>query len=231
MTKIKYSPLNTFELRAIDFFSNIKNPVRMPQNVSAINPYEGCKNFDLLDTFYSKYYSDNNPRIAIFGINPGRFGSGVTGIPFTDPVALEDVCKIKSGLEKRRELSSQFIYKIIQQYGGPKKFYKTFFISALSPIGFLKNGKNYNYYDDRQILKATQPYIVKMIKKQISLGIRTDKVIILGACKNMKFFTKLHDQHNFFEKAFSLEHPRYIMQYKRKDIDYYTKKYLEMLSI
>jgi hypothetical protein len=231
MTKVKPSSLNTFELRAIDFFSNIKSPILLPQDVSAINPYEEYKNFDLLNTFYSKYYSDNNPRIAILGINPGRFGSGVTGIPFTDPVVLEGVCEIKNGLEKRRELSSQFIYKIIQQFGGPKKFYKTFFISALSPVGFLKNGKNYNYYDDRQILKATQSYIVKMIKKQISLGIRTDKVIILGTGKNMKFFTELNDKYDFFDKVYSLEHPRYIMQYKRKDINQYTKKYLETLSI
>jgi len=33
--------------------------------------------------FYKKYYNDNNPRFLILGINPGRFGAGVTGIPFT----------------------------------------------------------------------------------------------------------------------------------------------------
>ena len=90
------------------------------------------------NSFYTKYYSDNNKRILLLGINPGRFGGGVTGIPFTDPVRLEKVCGIKNDFQKKQELSSVFIYEMIEAYGGAEKFYKQFYISAVSPLGFVK---------------------------------------------------------------------------------------------
>ena len=79
--------------------------------------------------FYEKYYNDNNERYAFFGINPGRFGGGVTGIPFTDPIRLEKICGIPNDFEKKQELSSVFIYDMIDAFGGAAKFYKRFYIS------------------------------------------------------------------------------------------------------
>ena len=49
-------------------------------------------------------------RHLLLGINPGRFGGGVTGIPFTDPIRLQNVCGIENNFEKKQELSSVFIY-------------------------------------------------------------------------------------------------------------------------
>src|SRR5687768_18158258 len=43
-------------------------------------------------------------------------------------------------------------------YGGCDKFYSDFFITAVSPLGFVKNGKNVNYYDDRELLYAVTPF-------------------------------------------------------------------------
>jgi len=44
----------------------------------------------LIREFYTKFYSDCKPRQLVLGINPGRFGAGATGIPFTDTRRLNE---------------------------------------------------------------------------------------------------------------------------------------------
>ena len=108
-------------------------------------------------------------RISIFGINPGRFGAGLTGISFTDPIRLELVCGIKNDLKKKPEPSSRFVYKVIEAYGGVEKFYNDFYVTAVSPLGFTEDGNNLNYYDYKSLVAAAEPFIIDSIKKQISL--------------------------------------------------------------
>lgn len=223
--------LETFGSRVLHYLFELQIPHNLPQGVSVINPYENAVASVLLEKFYKRYFSDNHKRIFIFGVNLGRFGSGVTGIPFTDPVELEESCGINNDLKKQRELSSQFVYKVVQQLGGPKVFYEKYFLTALSPMGFLKEGKNYNYYDDHEILESTESYIRESVRKQMALGARTDIVIILGLGKNLHYFTKLNDKYNFFESVHAIEHPRYIMQYKRKELEAYIQKYMSILSV
>jgi uracil-DNA glycosylase len=68
----------------------------LPQNIKIMNPFkENQKIIPISSSFYEKYYNDNNPRHLILGINPGRFGAGVTGIPFTDTKRLADKCGLK----------------------------------------------------------------------------------------------------------------------------------------
>lgn len=83
-------------------------------------------------------------RVPILGINPGRFGSGLTGVTFTDPVALADECGISNHLPRKRELSSIYIYEMIRHMGGPAEFYQQFFLSAVCPLGFTRKGVNLN---------------------------------------------------------------------------------------
>lgn len=64
-----------------------------------------------------------------------------------------------SKLPKVHELSSVFVYRFIEVWGGAKKFYQDFFMTAVSPLEFLWGGLNYNYYDDAALLKATQLFI------------------------------------------------------------------------
>ena len=71
-------------------------------------------------------------------------GAGVTGIPFTDPLCLEQNCGIQNPFDKRPELSSDFIYRFISAYGSAESFYSKFLISSLCPLGFVRNGKNLN---------------------------------------------------------------------------------------
>ena len=38
-------------------------------------------------------------------------------------------------------------------------FYANYFIGAVCPLGFMKDGKNINYYDDKKLQQAVTPFI------------------------------------------------------------------------
>jgi len=119
-----------------------------------MNPYTNPPIRGYVREFLGKYFSDNCERVLILGINPGRFGAGVTGVTFTDPVALAEECGISNDLPRRRELSSVFVYNVINQLGGPNEFNSRFFLSAVCPLGFTRDRINLNYNDDRKLERA-----------------------------------------------------------------------------
>jgi len=94
----------------------------------------------------------------------------LTGISFTDPVALREECGIENNLGDRQELSSKFIYRMIKEYGGVKKFYSKIFITAMYPLAIIKDGKNYNYYDSLKLYESLKTQINSAIKEQIKFG-------------------------------------------------------------
>ena len=223
--------MSTFADRVFDFLTRLQAPGSLPPKVTAMNPYLSADVKRYTKTFLSKYYSDNQKRLFIFGINPGRFGSGITGISLTDPVAMEQYCGIPNHFEKKRETSSVFTYELIEHLGGPERFYKDVYITAVSPLGFLKEGLNYNYYDEPALLKSVTPFIVQSTEAQIALGARRDAAIILGTGQNQKHFTQLNEKHRFFERLYTVEHPRFIMQYRRKRMAEYIQKYAETITL
>src|SRR5687767_6226571 len=75
-----------------DFLFNLDFPVELPPGIEVMHPFLDAETARIVEVFYNKYYGDDNPRYCIIGINPGRFGGGVTGIPFTDPIRLEKEC-------------------------------------------------------------------------------------------------------------------------------------------
>lgn len=195
-----------------------------------MNPYQDSYTLSLCEQFYSNYYNDSEPRTLVLGINPGRFGSGTTGISFTDPVVLQEACGIKNDLLKKTELSASFIYQMIDVYGGPEKFYRNFFVSAVSPLGFTKNGKNINYYDDIKLQKAVSPFIVASINGLLKLNINRTKCFCIGEGKNFDFLMNLNQKYHWFETIVPLAHPRFIMQYKRKQLTSYIQHYIQALT-
>ena len=217
----------TFADRVLQFYKNLHIQQCLPKEVEILNPYQDENTFMLCEKFYRKYYSDYNDRTLIFGINPGRFGGGLTGIPFTDPIKLQQNCEIANDLPKKVELSADFIYKMINAYGGPDQFYKDFYITAVSPLGFIKGGKNLNYYDIRDLQNSITSFIIDCFEKQISFGVNTKVCYCLGEGENFKFISKLNQTHNFFENIIPLSHPRFIMQYRRKRMDEFVEKYFE----
>lgn len=165
----------------------------------------------------------------MLGINPGRFGAGITGINFTAPRQLKENCGIDHPWKNSSELSAEFIYKMIDAYGGPKAFYHDFFIGAVSPLGYTKGGINVNYYDDRKLSEAVRPFIVDTIQQQLKMGFSREVCFCIGGEKNFKYLDALNKEHHFFKKIIPLPHPRFIMQYRRKKMGEYVSNYLEQL--
>jgi hypothetical protein len=221
---------STFGEKVLDFYRNLTAPNNLPSGVEGMNPYEIPEVRGYVEIFLKKFFSDNRERVFVLGINPGRFGSGVTGVTFTDPAALEEFCGINNTLEKRRELSSEFVYEFIHLWGGPGRFYSDFFLTAVSPLGFIRDGINYNYYDDRTILATSRSFIVQTLNSQLLFGARRDVAILLGTGKNQKIFNDLNKEYGFFKKVCALEHPRFIMQYRRRTLAKYLQKYHQVFT-
>jgi hypothetical protein len=228
--------MSSFADRVIDFNNKLEFKGNLPDGISIMNPFKENPQINVITgRFYNKFYNNNKKRQLILGINPGRFGAGVTGVPFTDTKRMKEFCGIDIEGIKTHEPSSVFVYETISAFGGVKKFYNKFFIGAVCPLGFVKgqsNGKyiNYNYYDSKELTSAVYSFIVKNIKKLVQLGIYTDNCYCLGTGKNYDFLAKLNNEYRFFEKIIALEHPRFIMQYRAKKKNEFIQKYLKILN-
>ncbi len=229
--------VQTLAEKIIEFYKNLDFTGKLPAGISVMNPYKNNPSvMQVVMEFFMKYYSDNNPRHMILGINPGRFGAGVTGITFTDTIRLRTKCGIETEIPETRELSSEFIYKVIDRYGGAPEFYSKFFVSAVCPLGFvLKEGKrgreiNFNYYDNRELYNSVYDFIVENIEKQLSFGMKRDLCFCLGRGENFRFLLKMNEKYSYFREIVPLEHPRFIMQYRRKKADLYVDRYIEAFS-
>lgn len=211
--------------------------IKLPPGIRLINPYhEDKQTMEITSSFYHQFYNDDQQRFLILGINPGRFGGGVTGVPFTDPKRLLSECKINFSGKVTHEPSSVFVYEMIDAYGGVEAFYKRYYINSLFPLALTiadERGKekNYNYYDSTELLTLLQDYIVSNIYEQIGLGVNTDICFCFGTGKNETVLRRLNEQHGFFKKIIALEHPRFIVQYKSKQKQYYINKYLEAFKM
>jgi len=223
--------MKIFAKSLMNYYQGLQPPKGLPKEVEVMNPYQNRKTFDIASKFYHTYYSDTEERFICFGINPGRFGAGVTGVPFTDPIRLEEVCKIENPFDKKAELSSKFIYDMIAAYGGPEKFYAKFYISAVSPLGYVKDGINLNYYDIKGFKELFEMYAVNEIKKQFSLGISKKIAFSIGKGQNIKFLNWLNEKHDFFEKIVPLSHPRWVMQYRLKRKEEFVNEYLTAFNL
>lgn len=214
----------------INFYETLEPPA-LPKGIELLRPQMDKTIMTIVKKFFKTYYADNKPRKLILGINPGRFGAGITGINFTAPRQLKENCHIAHPFGNSSELSAEFIYEMIEEYGGAKKFYGDYFIGAVSPLGFIRDGKNINYYDDKKLLALLTPFITATIQRQVQMGFKTDIVYCIGGEKNFNFLSGLNQKHKFFEKIIPLPHPRFIMQYRRKKKQEYIQLYLDLLNV
>ncbi|WP_332028664.1 SMUG2 DNA glycosylase family protein [Kaistella sp.] len=224
----------TFGERVVEFNSNLKYTGKLPTGFQVMNPFlDNPETLKVMKQFYDKFYTDNDRRRFIIGINPSRHGAGVTGVPFTDTKRLETVCGIEMKSAHTHEISSVFLYDVIENFGGPELFYKEFYINSPFPLAIvrttIKGNLNANYYDDKNLFEAVKPFMIQSLKDHISLGLDTSEVFILGK-KNANFIDKINSQEDFFDKMTVLEHPRYIQQYRSKEKELYIDKYLIALN-
>ena len=214
----------------LSFLFNLQFTVPLPEGVEVMHPFTDAAVQEVCTRFYTRFYNDAQPRYCIVGINPGRFGGGVTGIPFTDPVRLQQQCGIENGWAARQELSSAFVYEMIEAFGGVQAFYRTFYFTAISPLGFTRGGKNLNYYDDKQLAAGITPFAVDCLWQQLGWGLHRTVAFCLGEGENFKYLQKLNKVHSFFEEVVPLPHPRFIMQYRLKTKDSYIERYLQAFA-
>lgn len=220
----------------LHWYDQLELKVQLPEHIRELNPYidmpKGTRN--ALETYYHRFYGDEKPRELILGINPGRLGAGTTGIPFTDTPALASI-GIENPDLKTTETSADFVWKVVEAYGGADAFFGKFFIGAVSPLGFIQlnnkgNWVNFNYYDEASVFEMLTPFIVEQLHIQKELVGNPDRVFLFGTGQNAKAMHKLNDQHGFFKEIIALEHPRFIMQYRRKRLDEFVERFVGVLK-
>ena len=225
----------TFADKVIAFNRNLRYSGSLPEGFRVLNPFfDHPKTVEVMQAFYKKYYDDWQPRRFIIGINPGRHGAGITGIPFTDTKRLESICGIPMPSAHTHEVSSVFIYDMIAAYGGAELFYRHFYINSPFPLAIIRQNRegvwlNANYYDEKELFEMVSEFMIASLKQHIALGLDCSQVYVLGK-KNADFIRKLNKKTTLFDQIAVLEHPRYIQQYRSKERESYIKKYLQVLQ-
>ena len=225
----------SFGDKVIDFNKELNFTGALPEGFQVLNPYlDNPETIEVMKQFYQKFYSDSEQRKFIVGINPSRHGAGVTGVPFTDTKRLESICGIKMDSAHTHEISSVFMYDMIQEFGGATAFYKQFYINSPFPLAIVRKTKegnwlNANYYDDNLLYEMVKDFMILTLRNHINLGLDTSEVYVLGK-KNALFIQKLNKEAYLFDQLKVLEHPRYIQQYKSKEKQLYIDKYILTLN-
>jgi hypothetical protein len=221
--------MRTWAQNLFAFYNDLQPPQNIPADFEWLYPQQSPEVMKVLAAFLHKYFNDTAPRHLMLGINPGRFGAGITGVNFTASRQLSEDCSLEHPFKKGSELSAEFIYAMITAFGGVNAFYSRFFIGSVCPLGFVKGGKNINYYDDKNLQAAVEPFIIKSLDTQASFPFKRDKCFCIGGAKNYNYLASLNERHRWFNEIVPLPHPRFIMQYKRKQVPEYIEQYVRLL--
>ena len=231
--------MKTFADKVLEFNEWLANvSLDLPEGYAVRNPFRGENQDQIKEVtklFYQKYYADSKRRFLILGSSPARGGTAVTGIPFEDAAHLYQETGIQIEHFHVNKSSSDFLYEVMEGYGGCAKFYEDFVLSFVCPLGITHintkgNEVNANYYESKKLEKALFDFIVESLQRQLSFGIDPSVCFCIGSGENFNFLTRINEQYHFFDQIVALEHPRYITQYHGKDKDKYLKKYIEFLN-
>lgn len=179
------------------------------------------ENIALVRRYYQTVYANEGKRIVLCGINPGRNGAGKTGIPFIDYHSASQLLPDVNHIDQER--SSQFIYSVIEEIG-INLFYENVYMTNLSWFGFIKEGKNLNYYDLPQPLPTvfTDSFVEEMELIQPKAIVPLSKEVEY-TLRQMKKSGKLH-----FPLAERMPHPYYCSMENRKNK--YREVYVDRIS-
>ncbi|MZD56764.1 uracil-DNA glycosylase family protein [Streptomyces sp. SID5606] len=211
--------------------------LELPSGFKVVNPFNGPQKGHVrkvTTAFYQKYYNDHNPRRLVLGSSPARRGTAVTGVPFEDADLLESETGIEIDGYAVSRSSSGFIHDVIRRYGGRDRFYADFVMSFVCPLGLVKtkpkgNDVNCNYYENKELQKSLQSFIVDTMKRQLAFGADTSVCYCIGSGENYRFLSRINKEQRFFEKIVPLEHPRFITQYNPERKGDFIEKYIRAL--
>lgn len=227
-----------FAEQVLHFYDKLsKMSFDVPDGFKIVNPFSSDQKemvYRVSKEFYKKYYNDCRPRRMILGSSPARRGTAVTGVPFEDAEHLQRVAGVYIDKFYINKSSSNFLYDVIQEYGGCKRFYSDFYMNFVCPLGIVKTSTkgtevNCNYYENKELQQCLYTFIVNSLRSQIIFGIDTSVCYCIGSGENYSFLTQINNEHDFFDTIIPLEHPRFIMQYNSKRKDVFMEKYLKAL--
>jgi len=173
---------------------------------------------DIATAFNARVYGDHVPKVALVGINPGRLGAGKTGVPFLDMRSLK---KILPDLEHDdAERSAEYFFSVVESIG-VEKFYKKFYVTNVSPVGFSKDKKNLNF---DALPQLAQECVFVNFRTEIE-QVGPQRIITMGSVVNEAMLKLFGDS---FGPIPNLAHPNYCAFPKNREKQ--KKKYLEVMS-
>lgn len=223
--------MNTWSDHLIAYYRGLRPVKNLPPGVDWLYPQKSAAVMDVVERFCRKYFDDAGERHLFLGINPGRFGAGITGVNFTAARQLSLDCGIPHPFPNGSELSAEFIYELIAAYGGPALFYRNYFIASVCPLGFVEAGKNLNYYDDPLLYAAVKPFIVKNMNRLLQGNVNRGRCICIGGEKNFRYLNALNEEQGWFGEIVPVPHPRFIMQYRRRQKQQFIDQYLQAMPV
>ncbi len=220
--------MKTIVQEYFDFFMIFKekySETLKSKNVKILSDFIDNKN-NIIE-FHKKYVEPNSPKIVICGINPGRNGAGLTGIPFIDFESLSNM--LPDINKKDREQSANFFFSVIQQFG-IETFYKYFYVTNISWFGFsrIDKSKNVNYYE-KDISTEIAICLIDKFVEEMDL-INPDYIIPLSKTVLYELESLKNQQKIRAEIGTCLNHPSWIVTYRRKDVITWRQKYVDTLS-
>lgn len=203
------------------FFTDLTNnrAIRDQLETAEIRVIEGfISNLPLVRRFYQTVYpASNKPAIVLCGINPGRHGTGKTGVPFLDYKGLSKFLPEVTATDQ--EKSAQFMLSVINDIG-QDTFFQNIYMTNISWFGFTRYSQNLNYYDLPETLPThfTQSFIQEM-------AIIQPKIIIPLSTEVERSIQQMNLPYQIGKR---LPHPYYSSIGKREPI--YKKLYIDTIQ-
>ncbi|HYK56591.1 MAG TPA: DUF4918 domain-containing protein, partial [Flavisolibacter sp.] len=85
----------TWAQHILSFYKNLQPPEKLPHHIEWLYPQQSEVVMNIVEKFCTKFFTDQQERTLLIGINPGRLGAGVTGVNFTAPKQLSLYCGIE----------------------------------------------------------------------------------------------------------------------------------------
>ena len=114
--------MTTFADQAIRYYENLAAPTNLPPGIGVMNPYQSSEVQEIVHSFYTRFFSDTSPRVFVLGINPGRFGAGVTGISFTTPRICAGIVGLKTTYAIRRSYRADLFIRSSRPLAERRRF-------------------------------------------------------------------------------------------------------------
>lgn len=204
------------ELRKAYIDSGELQAIIEDEGISILDDF--LENWSNVKRFYAEYYGAHYPDTVLCGINPGRNGAGKTGVPFVD---FSSLSKLLDGIGRDDwERSAQFFFDIVQHFGA-RTFFRSFYVTNFSWVGYARRGVNVNYYALPERVQVVTGNLFKYEMEQVC-----PKRIISLSKRVHESVTNCVD--GSIETDLLLPHPNWCAF--PKNIDGAKAKYVEILS-